>query len=98
MADDFIVTDLRPDMEGIRQVLHSAGVASMCLEAAEEAAARCNAMLKPKYKKHGAEFAARLVFRTFTAGGLVYCAGAENGKLAGRANLKQNILKKGCRV
>ncbi|ACV51013.1 hypothetical protein Apar_0583 [Lancefieldella parvula DSM 20469] len=96
MANDFVVTDLKPDLVGIREVLHTAPVAEMCREAAHICAAKCNALLPEKYLKHGARFDAKWVNREYTAAGLVYCSGSENGKWAGRANAKLNILKKGC--
>ena len=90
MGNDFVVTGLKPDLVGIREVLHTAPVADIC-------AAKCNSLLPEKYLKHGARFDAKWVNREYTAAGLVYCSGAENGIWAGRANAKLNILKKGCR-
>lgn len=97
MANDFVVTNLKPCLPGIREVLHEAGVAEMCREAAQICAAKCNALLPEKYLKHGARFDAKWVDREYTVAGLVYCSGAEEGRWAGRANAHLNILKKGCK-
>ncbi|MBF0911168.1 MAG: hypothetical protein HXK61_00065 [Atopobiaceae bacterium] len=97
MANDFIVTDLKPCLPGIREVLHEAGVAEMCLEAAQICAAKCNALTPQRYLNRGARFDAKWVNRGYTVAGLVYCSGSENGKWAGRANAYLNILKKGCK-
>lgn len=97
MANDFVVTNLKPCLPGIREVLHEAGVAEMCREAAQICAAKCNSLTPEKYLKRGARFGAKWVDREYTVAGLVYCSGAENGVWAGLANAHLNILKKGCK-
>lgn len=85
-------------MAGIREVLKSPGVEQMLGRQAEKAAARCNALCDPKLKKQGARYEAASVQRGYTAGGLVYVAGAKNGRLAGIDNARNNTLKKGCGI
>lgn len=87
-----------PVMSGVREVLKSPGVTAMLGEQAAKAAARCNAMCDPGLKRAGARYDAATVRRGYTAGGLVYESGAENGRLAGLDNARNNTLRKGCGV
>ena len=76
---------------GHRAVLKSDGVARMLGAQAAAAAARCNAMCDPGFRRSGAEYASDTVQRGYTAGGVVFCKTRE----AGLDNLKNNTLKKG---
>lgn len=87
-----------PVMAGVREVLKSPGVAALLGEQAAKAAARCNAMCDPGLKRAGARYEAATVQRGYTAGGLVFESGAENGRLAGLDNARNNTLRKGCEV
>ena len=90
--------DIKPVMSGVRSVLKSAPVASMLGRQAAKAAARCNALCSPQMRKAGARYDSAAVQRGYTAGGLVYASGAEDGKFARIDNYRNNTLKKGCGV
>lgn len=81
---------------GVRAVLKSDGVKAMLESQAAAAAARCNALCSPAFRHAGARYESKGVQRCYTAGGLVYEAGEENGRYAGLDNLRNNTLKKGC--
>lgn len=90
------VLGLRPVMAGVRGVLKSQAVAEMLGSQAARAADRCNALCDPKLRRAGARYDSEQVQRGYTAGGLVYISGADNGRLAGIDNARNNTLKKGC--
>lgn len=93
-AGDFIVTDLKPNMEGIREVLKSPEVQAMCLQAAKTITDRCNSMLNPKLVKAGAYYSGTVVVRGYTAGALI----KPGNFLAERDDRKHNTIKKACGV
>ena len=87
------VSNLKPCMSGINEILKSAGVATLIAGQGEKAAARCNSIAtQPSHAKEAPLYLSETVQKSYVVASRVYVGNAA----AYVDNLRNNTLKRGC--
>lgn len=86
------VTDLKPVMSGITEILKSPGTRSLLSNVAARATARCNSMCGASEKAKGALYMHQPVTLNYVAAERVIAP----DRWSGLDNYRHNTLRKGC--